>query len=145
VVYNDSGDATVKIKENGVTRTVKIGGASDGPGYSCPKDVVEEKIDPTVKLAGRIKLTLHDVETQIDPLEAQIDPLEAQLDTLNERYPGGTAPGAVASRYNSLLARYKSLSSRYNSLVERAEGLESAYNRTIDKHNAVMAQECERE
>jgi hypothetical protein len=159
VVYNDSGEATVKIKENGVTRTVKIGGASGGPSYSCPEDVVEEKIDPSVKLAGRIKLTLHDVETQIDPLESQLDPLksqidslESQLDTLNERYPGGTAPGPVVSRYNSLSSRYNSLSSRYNSLrprynslVDRGEGLHSAYNQAIDKHNEIMAQECERE
>jgi hypothetical protein len=131
VVYNDSGDATVKIKENGVTRTVKIGGASGGPSYSCPKDVVEKKIDPTVELAGRIKLTLHDVETQLDPLKSQ-------LNTLKEQYPSGEAPGPVVNEYNGLR-------SRYNSLVDRAEGLQGAYNEAIDKHNAVMAEECERE
>jgi hypothetical protein len=131
VVYNDSGDATVKIKENGVTRTVKVGGASGGPKYSCPEDVVEEKIDPSIKLAGRIKLTLHDVETQIDPLESQ-------LDALKNRYPNGEAPGSVVTEYNGLLPRY-------NGLVDRAEGLQSAYNKAIDRHNEIMAQECERE
>lgn len=131
VVYNDSGDATVKIKENGVTRSVEIKGSSGGPKYSCPEVVVDEKVTPTVELAGRIKLTLHDVETQLGPLESQ-------LDAIQQRYRGGEAPGPVADHYNELL-------SQYNGLVDRAEGLQSAYNDAVDKHNAVMAQECERE
>lgn len=130
VVYNHSGDATVKVTKNGVTRTVKVGGSSGGPTYSCPEDVIEEKITPTVKIAGRIKLTLHDVESQLDPLESQ-------LNTLKGRYPSGEAPDPVVARYNGLLSRYRSL-------VHRAEGLESAYNKAIDRHNEVMAQGCER-
>jgi flagellar capping protein FliD len=131
VVYNHNGDATVKVTENGVTRTVKVGGSAGGPEYSCPQDVVDKQVTPTVKLAGRIKLTLHDVETQLDPLESQIE-------TLETRYPSGEAPDPVVTRYNSLR-------SRYNSLFDRAKGLQSAYNKAIAKHNTVMAQECERE
>lgn len=131
VVYDHSGNATVKVTKNGVTRTVKVGGASGGPGYSCPENVIEEKINPTVKVAGRIKLTLHDVESQVDPVEAL-------LESLKGRYPSGEAPDSVVTRYNGLV-------SRYNSLVDRAEGLRSAYNKAIAKHNALLAQECERE
>jgi hypothetical protein len=131
VVYNHSGDATVKVTKDGVTRTVKVGGSSGGPSYSCAEDVIEEKITPLVKLAGRIKLTLHDVESQLDTVESP-------LKTLKARYPSGRAPGPVVSRYNSLL-------SRYNSLVSRAKGLQSAYNRSIDKHNAALVRNCESE
>jgi hypothetical protein len=131
VVYNHNGDATVKVTKNGVTRSVEIQGSSGGPKYSCPEDVIEEKITPTVKLAGRIKLTLHEVESQLEPLESQ-------LETLKARYPSGEAPDPVVTRYNGLFSRYKGL-------ADRAEGLHSAYNKAIARHNAVMAQECERE
>jgi flagellar capping protein FliD len=131
VVYNHNGDATVKVTKNGVTRSVEIQGSSGGPKFSCPEDVIEEKVTPTVKLAGRIKLTLHDVETQLKPLESQIEALEA-------RYPSGEAPDSVVTQYNGLR-------SRYNSLFDRAKELQSAYNQAIEKHNDLMAQECERE
>lgn len=131
VVYDHSGNATVKVTEHGVTRSVEIKGSLGGPKYSCPEDVIEKKITPTVKLAGRIKLTLHDVESRLGPLQSQ-------LNTLKARYPSGEAPDPVVTRYNGLL-------SRYNSLVDHAEGLQSAYNKAIDRHNTVMAQECERE
>jgi len=114
VAYNHFGTATVKVRKNGVTRTVKVGAQHGGPTYSCPEDVVEHEITPMVKLAGRIKLTLHEVESK--------------LKALRTRYPSGRAPGAVVSHYNRLL--------------RRGRGLESAFNKSVTKHNALLARDC---
>ena len=112
VHYNDSGGATVKVKDHGVTRTVKLGGGG-GQAYSCPASATD-KMRPIDIQSGRIKLTIKDVEGDMTQIEAQ--------------YPGGTAPGAVVRRYNAL-------SRRDHELV-------AAFNQSIVQHNQIIQSDC---
>jgi len=66
--YSDNGSATVKVKDHGVTRTVKLGGAG-GATYSCPASA-DRKLRPIDISSGRIKLTLHDVRSELRQLDA---------------------------------------------------------------------------
>jgi hypothetical protein len=112
IKYNDSGGATVKVKDHGVTRTVKLGGAG-GQTYSCPAGT-QSKLQPIDIQSGRIKLTLQDVEGELRQIQAQ--------------YPGGRAPGAVVGQYNDL--------------VRRDRALTTAFNNTVAQHNQVIQSDC---
>jgi hypothetical protein len=113
--YSDNGSATVKVKDHGVTRTVKLGGGG-GQSYSCPASAID-KMRPIDIQSGRIKLTIQDVEGEMKQIEAQ--------------YPGGTAPGAVVHRYNGLF--------------RRDHELVAAFNDSIAQHNQIIQSDCTKE
>ena len=112
VVYNQHGDATVKIKDaGGQVHSVVIG--SDGKQFSCPPGTHEQLQGYDLR-AGRIKLTLQAVRRTEHAIEA--------------RYPGSVAPHPV-------VVRFKALHARDNRLVD-------AYNLQVDEHNAVITRNC---
>jgi hypothetical protein len=115
VHYSDSGSATVKVKDHGVTRTVKLGGAG-GQAYSCPASAFD-KMRPIDIQSGRIKLTIQDVEGEMKQIEAQ--------------YPGGVAPGAIVRRYNDL--------------GRRDDQLVAAFNNSVAQHNQIIQSDCTKE
>jgi hypothetical protein len=114
VVYNNNGDATVKIKnkETGQVQTVRLNGA-DGDSYSCPQGT-HDKIEPHDIRLGRIKLTLQQVRREERKIERQ--------------YPDHVAPGTVVDRVRAL--------------VRRDDRLASAYNAEVDTRNAILEQNC---
>src|SRR5262245_30168371 len=105
VNYDDSGNAKVKITENGKTRTVTIKGDKGGPAYSCPGDI-DNKLAPIDEQVGRIQLTIRDVEGEIRRLEA--------------RYPQRAVPAPILKQFNAL--------------YDRDDDLIQAYNQSIDEH-----------
>jgi hypothetical protein len=114
VIYDSSGDATVKIADPkiGTAQTVTIKG--DGSKtFECP-DGTQSKLDSTNIRAGRIKLTEQPVRRAMAKIERQ--------------YPSHRAPGPVADRYNALF--------------DRDHLLVSAYNAEIREHNAILEREC---
>jgi hypothetical protein len=113
VVYDNGGDATVKIRneKTGVVQSVTIGG--DGQRFSCPAGT-REKLEAHTIQAGRIKITQQQVRRQLRKLEA--------------KYPDNVAPGPVVDRYNAL--------------VRRDERLLDAYNAEVDAHNAILDRDC---
>ena len=114
VKYDDSGSATVKVTDHGETRTVKLLVAPDGPRYSCPADIDDQRA-PRDELSARIKLTLREVGAELDRLEV--------------RYPGPVVEPVIARRYNRLARRERRLT--------------RAFNRSVAKHNALLKEECE--
>ena len=112
IKYDDNGSATVRFTDHGKTRTVTLAVAG-GPGYSCPADI-DQRLAPTDMLSARIKLTLREVDAQLDRIEAQ--------------NPGRVAPPGVARRYNGLAARERRLA--------------KAFNRSVARHNAVLEDVC---
>jgi hypothetical protein len=115
VHYGKNGSATVKVKDHGVTRTVKLGGPG-GATFSCPAET-NAKLTPVDIQGGRIKLTIQDVERELKQLETQ--------------YPGGAAPGSVVSHYNGL--------------VRRDRQLVTAFNQTIARHNEIIRSDCDQQ
>jgi hypothetical protein len=113
--YNDSGGATVKVKDHGVTRTVKLGGPG-GQTYSCPNSAFE-KMKPIDIQSGRIKLTVQDVEGEMKQIQAQ--------------NPGNVVPPGVVRRYNDLL--------------RRDDQLITAFNNTVAQHNQILQSDCTKE
>jgi hypothetical protein len=116
VVYDDSGTATVTIKDrnNGTEQRVRLFGDSGGKTFSCPAST-EDKLSPHDIRAGRITLTLRQVRRQKRRLE--------------RRYPGEHAPRAVIDRYDTL--------------HRRDIRLVKAYNAEIDAHNAILEADCD--
>lgn len=114
VVYDDSGTATVTIKNKGGEQTVRLFGDKGGKSYSCPPGT-EDKLSPHDIKAGRIELTLRQVRRQ----ERRIE----------KKYPDAAPPQAV-------IDHYEALNRRDNRLV-------SAYNAEIDAHNAILESDCE--
>jgi hypothetical protein len=114
VIYNNSGDATVKIKDNatGKVQTVRIAGGN-GRSFSCP-DGERAKLEPYVIRLGRIKLTLRQVRREERKIEQQ--------------YPSDRAPHRVVVRYNAL--------------GRRDDRLVAAYNAEVDTHNAIIDRDC---
>ena len=110
--YSNNGSATVKVKDHGVTRTVKLGGAG-GATYSCPAGT-EDKLKPIDITSGRIKITLQDVRSQLRRLDAQ--------------YPNHVAPGPVVTRYNGL--------------IRREHALVTAFNNSVAQHNQTIQSDC---
>jgi hypothetical protein len=113
VVYNQHGDATVRIKgPNGKVQTVQLKG--NGKSFSCPAGT-HDTLEPLDIQTGRIELTLRQVRSSEIKLERQ--------------YPNGSgAPRAVVLRYNALLRREKNLVAGFNADVSR--------------HNAYIDQNC---
>jgi hypothetical protein len=113
VIYNNQGDATVRIKNDktGQVQTVHLSGPGDRL-YSCPAGT-DDKLRPHDIRAGRIKLTLR-----------QVRRVEHRLLRL---YPNG-APTRVVTRYNGL--------------HRRDDRLVDAYNLQVDAHNAIIDREC---
>jgi hypothetical protein len=106
VVYNNSGDATVRIQDQktGQVQTVRI--TSGGQRFSCPSGT-REKLEPHDIRAGRITLTLQQVRREIRKIDDQ--------------YPGNVAPGPVVDRYNALVRRDDRLVAAYNAEVDILE------------------------
>lgn len=114
VIYNNSGDATVKITDDktGKVQTVQIR-AAGGKSFSCPVGT-NDKLEPYDIKLGRVKLTLQ----QVRRAERKID----------QRYPSHRAPGAVVDRYNAL--------------VRRDRRLVAAFNALVDTRNAIVDRDC---
>jgi hypothetical protein len=114
VIYNNSGDATVKIKDDrtGRVETVHLTG-SNGRTFSCPLGT-GDKLEPHDIRAGRIKLTMLRVRRELHGLE--------------RRYPSHRGPHNVVVRYNALV-------DRHNRLV-------TAFNGEVDTHNAILLRDC---
>jgi hypothetical protein len=112
VVYNNHGDATVKIKNEKTGRVQSVRIEAGGKEYLCPMGI-NEKLKPYDLAAGRIKLTLRQVRRVEHALLRQ--------------YPGG-APGSVVTHYNAL--------------GRRDDRLVAAYNREIRGHNAILRRDC---
>jgi hypothetical protein len=113
VVYNNSGDATVKIKDDktGIVQTVRLG--EGGRSFSCPLGT-NGKLEPYDIRAGRIKLTLKRVRRQEHAIE--------------RRYPSNEAPSRIAVRYNAL--------------GRRDDRLVDAFNVQVDTRNAILRRDC---
>lgn len=116
VVYDGSGDATVKITnpESGVVQTVQLTGES-GVTFSCPEGTGEKLERHDIEL-GRIQLTLRKVRRE--------------LRTIERRYPENVAPDAVVDRYNAL--------------GRRDDRLVDTYNAEVDTRNAILERDCTR-
>jgi hypothetical protein len=112
VVYNQHGDAIVKIKDkSGHVRTVRI--ASGGKRFSCPPGTHDKVAAMDIKL-GRIELTLQQVRRAEDKIQ--------------HTYMPRTAP-------RSVVTRYRTLSRRDHRLV-------AAYNGQVAAHNAILNRVC---
>ena len=115
VTYDNSGTPTVTVKDkSGKQHKVRITGDGDGKPYDCPR-ATRAKFEPHDIRAGRIKITLRQVKKELRTIEA--------------RYPGRTAPAAVADRFNALARRH-------NRLV-------AAYNGEVEKRNAILEADCD--
>jgi hypothetical protein len=113
VIYNNSGDATVKIKDDaGRVQTVRLTG-SNGRSFSCPLGT-DDKLKPHDVMLGRIKLTLQ--------------PIRREEHAIERRYPSHRGPHNVVVRYNALLGR--------------DHRLIAAYNVEVAAHNAVLRRDC---
>lgn len=113
VVYNNHGDATVKIKNNHTGRVQRVRIEADGQTFSCPLGI-DDKVKPYDIAAGRIKMTLLRVRRQER--------------AIMRRYPGHLAPGPVVDHVSAL-------NSRDDKLV-------AAYNTKIRAHNAILRRDC---
>lgn len=112
VVYNNHGDATVKIKNEKTGRVQRVRIKAGGKSFLCPVGI-DDKLKPYDLVAGRIRLTLRQVRREEHVLLAQ--------------YPGG-APASVVTHFNTL--------------HRRDDRLVAAYNREIRGHNAVLRHDC---
>ena len=113
VVYNQHGDATVKIKDaSGKVHAVVIK-SNGGKSFSCPVGT-HDKVKQYDINAGRIELTLQAVRRS----ERAID----------QRYPKNVAPHKIVVRFNAL--------------VKREGRLVDAYNAQVDAHNAIIDRDC---
>src|SRR6266536_368979 len=108
VVYNNHGDATVKIKNEKTGRVESVRIEAGGKSFLCPVGT-DDKLKPYDLAAGRIKLTLRQVRREEHVLLAQ--------------YPGG-APASVVTHFNTLR--------------RRDDRLVAAYNGEIRSHNAIL-------
>ena len=118
VVYNNDGDATVKIKDtSGHVQTVTIK-SGDGPKYMCPESA-ENKLKPADITLGRIELTIQHVEREE----------KREVKKIKHLYPNGGPPDSVLKRYYAL----------YRRDVRLVKG----YNAESDARNNVLSQECE--
>jgi hypothetical protein len=115
VKHNDDGSTSVKITDNGVTKTVKLG-SGNGPQYSCPPGI-DKTLDPMVKTTARIKLTLQEERAQYNQLDAQ--------------YPQRTVPGPILQQFNDLDRRDKELV--------------DALNASTVQYNAALDEKCTKE
>lgn len=112
VVYNQHGDATVKIKDSsGKVHAVVI--KSNGKSFSCPVGT-HDKVKQYDINAGRIELTLQAVRRSERAIE--------------RRYPKNVAPHKVVVQFNAL--------------VKREGRLVDAYNAQADAHNAIINRDC---
>lgn len=113
VVYNNNGDATVKIKDDrtGKVQSVFLGGG--GKSFSCPSGT-HDKVEPYDIKLGRIKLTLQRLRREERGIE--------------KRYPSNRAPNRVVVRYNAL--------------GHRDDRLVAAFNAEVDARNAIIDRDC---
>lgn len=112
VVYNNHGDATVKIKNEKTGRVQSVRIEAGGKSFLCPVGI-DDKLRPHDLAAARIKLTLRQVRR-----EEQV---------LLRKHPSG-APDPVVTRFNALR--------------RRDDRLVAAYNGEIRSHNAILRRDC---
>lgn len=112
VVYNNHGDATVKIKNEKTGRVQSVRIEAGGREFVCPMGI-NEKLKPYDLAAGRIKLTL----LRVRRVE----------NALLRRYPSGASDAVVT---------------HFNTLKRRDDRLVAAYDREIRGHNAIIRSDC---
>ena len=113
VVYNNHGDATVKIKNEKTGRVQSVRIEAGGKSFLCPVGT-DDRLRPYDLAAGRIKLTLRQVGRQERAIFRQ--------------YPSHRAPDSVVTHFNTLRAR--------------DDRLVTAYNGEIRSHNAILRRDC---
>jgi hypothetical protein len=113
VVYNNNGDATVKVKNDRTGKVESVQLHAGGRSFSCPAGT-RDKVEPHDLELGRIQLTLRQVRGQERKLERQ--------------YPNHRAPDAVVDQYNAL--------------VRRDNRLVDVYNAEVDTRNAILDRDC---
>ena len=115
VIYNNSGDATVKVRDSATGKPLSVHLRSGGHSFNCP-DGERAKVEPNIVELGRIELTIRRLRREERKVE--------------RRYPSGLAPHPVVVRYKSMFRRDRRLV--------------AAFNVDVDRYNATLNADCKR-